>query len=411
MADALSFVSHLRLHGSTRRCRRHQVAGVLRCRGDPHRGSPPARSLGHPARHVAVRRRAARHQPGRRLNNHNAGKYGITLNLRTDKAKRILEQLIEISDVVSENFAKGVMDRWGFGYERLKAIRPDIVYVSNCGFGHTGPYSDFKTWGPIVQAVSGLTFTSGLLDREPAGWGYSYMDHTGAYYMAMAILMALIHRQRTGEGQWVDLACTESALTLHGPALLDWTVNGRPSRREGQPNANRSQWPAMAPHGIYPCRGEDDWVAIACRDDADWERFAHAVGEARCADPAYAQIASRVGAQDDLDERVGAWTSARTKFGVEGLLRDTGMPVSAVMKPQERIDLDPSTGDFGLWPTVTHPEMGEVRVDGQPVHFSDTDWRITRGGPCLGEHNEEVLTRLLGYSADEVLELHHEGVL
>ena len=237
------------------------------------------------------------------------------------------------------------------------------------------------------------------------------MDHTGAYYMAMAILMALIHRRRTGEGQWVDLACTESALTLHGPALLDWTVNGRPARRAGQPHANRSQWPAMAPHGIYPCRGEDDWVAIACRDDADWERFAHAVGEAWCADPAHADFGSRVGAQDDLDERVGAWTSARTKFGVEGLLRDAGVPVSAVMKPQERIDLDPGTGDFGLWPTVTHSEMGEVRVDGQPVHFSETDWRVTRGGPCLGEHNEEVLTRLLGYSADEVLELHDEGVL
>ena len=373
---------------------------------------------------------------GGAFNNHNAGKYGITLNLRTDKAKRILEQLIEVSDVVSENFAKGVLERWGFGYQRLKAIKPDIIYVSNCGFGHTGPYSDFKTWGPIVQAVSGLTFSSGLPDREPAGWGYSYMDHTGAYYMAMAILLALIHRQRTGEGQWVDLACSESALTLHGPALLDWTVNGRPARRDGQPHANRHAWPPMAPHGIYPCRGDDDWVAIACRDDADWQRFAGVlgagvvgegvvgegvvgegvvgegvVGEGWCRDTRYADRASRLAVQDALDEHVGAWTAGQTKFEVESLLRKAGVPAAAVMKPRERIDQDPSTEDFGLWPTVTHSEMGDVRVDGQPVHCSETDWRITRGGPCLGEHNEEVLTTLLGFSREEVASLQEEGVL
>ena len=348
---------------------------------------------------------------GGAFNSHNAGKYGITLNLRTATAKRILEQLVEVSDVVSENFAKGVMERWGFGYERLKAIKPDIVYVSNCGFGHTGPYSDFKTWGPIVQAVSGLTFTSGLPGREPAGWGYSYMDHTGAYFMAMAILLALIHRQRTGEGQWVDLACTESALALHGPSLLDWTVNGRPTRREGQPHANRSEWPPMAPHGIYPCRGDDDWVAIACRDQTDWGRFGEVVGEAWCADARFRRLASRLAAQDDLDEHVGSWTAGRGKFHVEELLREACVPVSAVMKPEERIDLDASTADFGLWPTVKHAEMGAVRVDGQPVHFSETDWRITRGGPCLGEHNEEVMTRLLGFGAEDVARLEEEGVL
>ncbi|MYF28374.1 MAG: CoA transferase [Gammaproteobacteria bacterium] len=348
---------------------------------------------------------------GGAFNNHNAGKYGITLNLRTARAKRILEQLIEVSDVVSENFAKGVMDRWGFGYERLREIKPDIIYVSNCGFGHTGPYSGFKTWGPIVQAVSGLTFTSGLPGREPAGWGYSYMDHTGAYFMAMAILLALVHRQRTGEGQWVDLACTEAALTLHGPALLDWTVNGRPTRREGKPHANRNQWPPMAPHGIYPCEGDDDWVAIACRDEDDWRRFAELVGESWCTEPAYENLVARLVAQDELDQLVGAWTRPRSKFDVETLLREAGVPVSAVMKPEERIDVDASTADFGLWPTVAHTEMGDVRVDGQPVRFSETDWSIARGGPCLGEHNVDVLTGLLGLSAEEVARLEEEGVL
>ena len=348
---------------------------------------------------------------GGAFNNHNAGKLGITLNLRKPKAKEILTRLIEVSDVVSENFAKGVLERWGFGYAQLKAIKPDIVYVSNCGFGHTGPYSDFKTWGPIVQAISGLTFTNGLADREPAGWGYSYMDHTGAYYMAMAILLALLHRQRTGKGQWVDLACTEAALTLHGPALLDWTVNHRPTRRPGQPNANRSEWPPMAPHGIYPCAGDDDWVAIACRHQADWEAFAAVVDEGWCKEPRFANRDARQAAQDALDAHISAWTATRGKFDVEAALRAAGTPVAAVLTPRERIDLEPSTGDFGLWPTVAHTKMGAVRVDGQPVHLAKTDWRLERGGPCLGEHTEAVLTGLLDYTAADVAALREQGVI
>ncbi|MXY53051.1 MAG: CoA transferase [Gammaproteobacteria bacterium] len=348
---------------------------------------------------------------GGAFNNHNAGKYGITLNLRDERAKDILARLIEISDVVSENFAKGVLERWGFGYDRMREIRGDIIYVSNCGFGHVGPYSDFKTWGPIVQAVSGLTFTNGLPDREPAGWGYSYMDHTGGYYMAIAILLALVHRQRTGEGQWVDLACTESALALHGPALLDWTVNGRPSRRDGSPHSNRNAWPPMAPHGIYPCKGDDEWVAIACRGDGDWWRLAGLIAEPWCSEPGFAVHAGRVANQDALDTHLERWTSGRGKFDVQERLRAADVPVAAVQKPQERIDLDPSTEGFGLWPTVQHTVMGDVRVDGQPVHFSETDWEYPRAGPCLGEHNEEVLTSLLGFTPEEVATLAEEGVI
>jgi benzylsuccinate CoA-transferase BbsF subunit len=343
------------------------------------------------------------------FNNHNVEKEGITLNLRTARGKELLTDLIRQSDCVTENFAAGVLERLGFGYEQLKAIRPDIVYVSNCGFGHSGPYAEFKTWGPIVQAVSGLTFASGLPDQPPAGWGYSYMDHTGGYYMAMAILMALIHRRRSGEGQWIDLACTEAALTQHGPALLDWTVNGRPSRREGQPNSNRNRWPAMAPHGVYPCSGEDEWVAIACRDADDWGRLAPVIGETWTGDPAFADLAARLANQDALDGRMAAWTQAQPKFDVQRHLRAAGVPCSAVQKPAERVDDDPDTA--GLWPTVTHSAMGSVRVDGLPLRFSKTPWRIERGAPCLGEHNEAVFGRLLGLAPTAVSALHEEGVI
>jgi crotonobetainyl-CoA:carnitine CoA-transferase CaiB-like acyl-CoA transferase len=342
-------------------------------------------------------------------NNHNVEKLGVTINLRTERGKALLAELIGQSDVVTENFAAGVLERLGFGYEALKAIRPDIIYVSNCGFGHAGPYASFKTWGPIVQAVSGLTFASGLPDQPPAGWGYSYMDHTGGYYMVMAILLALIHRKRTGEGQWVDLACTEAALTLAGPALLDWTVNNRPSRREGQPHSNRSASPPMAPHGIYACAGQDEWVAIACRDHVDWTRLASAIGAAWPAAPAYASLEDRLANQDALDDQIAGWTGGQDKFDVQRGLRAAGVPCSAVQKPGERVDHDPDTE--GLWPTVTHTAMGKVRVDGIPARFSRTPWRMERGAPCLGEHNEAVFGRLLGLSAAEVARLRQEGVV
>ena len=345
------------------------------------------------------------------FNNHNTDKYGITLNLRTDKGKEILTELVRISDAVTENFAAGVLEKWGFGYQQLKTIKPDIVYVSNCGFGHQGPYSSFKTWGPIVQAVSGLTFTSALPDQPPAGWGYSYMDHTGGYYMAMAIMLALIHRQRTGEGQWVDLACTEAALTLNGPALLDWSVNGRPTRQPVQPSSNRSRWPPMAPHGIYPCAGDDEWVAIACRSEDDWQTLAAIIAEPWCGDDRFATLADRLAHEDALDAEIGGWAARWQKFELQGRLEEARVPCAAVQRPQERIDQDPATENFGLWPTVTHAKMGEVRVDGQPVHLSKTDWQMERGGPCLGEHTEHVLTRLLGMTPEDVARLHEEGVL
>ena len=345
------------------------------------------------------------------FNNHNTEKYGITLNLRTERAKEILRELIAKSDAVTENFAAGVLTAWGFSYEAMKSIKPDIVYVSNCGFGHTGPYHRFKTWGPIVQAISGLTFTSALPRRPPAGWGYSYMDHTGGYYMAMAIMLALIHRERTGEGQWVDLACTEAGLTLNGPALLDWTVNGRPTRRDVQPSSNRSQWPPMAPHGIYACAGDDEWVAIACRSDAEWRALGEVAGEPWCSEPAWAVLSGRLADQDRLDLEVEGWTRSRNKFEVAEALLEAGIPAAAVQKPEERIDRDPSTESFGLWPTVTHSKMGQVRADGLAVHFSERDWQMTRGAPCLGEHTEEVLGRLLGISPNEVAKLRQEGVV
>jgi crotonobetainyl-CoA:carnitine CoA-transferase CaiB-like acyl-CoA transferase len=345
------------------------------------------------------------------FNNHNTEKYGVTINLKVERGRELLTDLIRHCDVVTENFAAGVMDRLGFGWEELRRIRPDIIYVSNCGFGHSGPYEPYKTWGPIVQAVSGLTFTSGLPGREPAGWGYSYMDHTGGYYMAIAILMALVSRERTGEGQWVDLACTEAGASLNGPAILDYSVNGRPMRREGSPDSNRDNWPAMSPHGVYPSRGEDRWVAIACRDDMDWQALSDVIGAPWAQERRFATRAGRLAERDALDSMLADWTRERDPHEAARALVEVGVPASAVQSPEERIDKDPNTAAWHLFPTAVHREMGPVRVDGLGVHLSRTDWSIERGAPCLGEHNEKVFHELLGLSKDEIAELTEAGVI
>ena len=348
---------------------------------------------------------------GGSFNHHNVEKLGITLNLRTERGRELLRDLVAISDVVTENFAAGVMARLGFSYEELARIRPDVIYVSNCGFGHTGPYSPYKTWGPVVQAMCGLTFAAGLRDQPPAGWGYAYMDHHGANFMALAVLAALVHRSRTGEGQWVDMACTEAGATLCGPDVLDATVNGRPLRRPGQPDSNRSRSPAMAPHGIYPAAGDDRWIAVACRDDRDWAALADLVGEPWTRDPSYASLAGRVADEDALDGHVSRWSRGHDAFALAEAVRAAGVPAAAVARSADRIDHDVATRDWGLFPTVTHTAMGEVRVDGLPVHLSRTDWVVARGAPCLGEHNDLVYGELLGLDPDARAALHADGVI
>ncbi len=348
---------------------------------------------------------------GGAYNQHNVEKLGITLNLKSEKGPDLLRRLIAISDVVTENFGAGALARLGFDYEALCAIKPDIIYVSNCGFGHVSPYRDFKTWGPSVQAISGLTFNSGLPDLPSAGWGWSYMDHTAAYYQAMAVLLALYHRARTGVGQWVDLSSVEAGATLNGPVTLDYTANGRPLRREGMPHSNRSQHPLRVPHGIFEAQGVDAWVAIDCRDDRDWRALATAIGEVWATASQYASLEGRAADEDELERRLSRWTRQRDPFESERLLQAAGVPAAAVRRPRERIDEDPDTAAWGLWPEVLHSEIGRVRVEGIPAHLSETDWRIERGAPCLGEHNERVYGEILGLRPAEIESLRAEGVI
>jgi benzylsuccinate CoA-transferase BbsF subunit len=252
---------------------------------------------------------------------------------------------------------------------------------------------------------------SGVPDQPPAGWGFAYMDHMGAYMMATAVLGAIASRNRTGKGQYIDFSCTEAGIGLAGPELLDSTVNGRPMRRPGKPNSNSDNFPPMAPHGIYAAAGEDSWVAVACRDDDDWQRLAATIGEPWALDPDLATFDARMARRDEIDRKLEEWTRQRERKQVDETIRTAGVPVAQVAMPEDRIENDPRTASWGLWPEVQHDEIGKVRVEGVPIHMSETDWSITRGAPCLGSDNDFVYGSLLGLAPGEIEDLKARKVI
>jgi crotonobetainyl-CoA:carnitine CoA-transferase CaiB-like acyl-CoA transferase len=349
------------------------------------------------------------------FNNFNRNKRGVTLNMARPEARAVFARLVAISDALLENFSADVMAKWGFDYDGLRRLRPDIVYVSMAGLGHSGPYGRYQTYGPTVQALSGLTYLSGFPDMAPAGWGYSYMDHTGGYMAAIAMLAALLHCKRTGEGQHIDLSQVEAAIALTGTSVLDYVVNGRASKRDG----NRSSQVPMCPHGVYRCAaapddpaGDDEWVAVACETDAQWRALAGAIGRAEwAADAALAALDGRLAREAEIDAAVASWARERPPGDAMEALQAAGVPAGRVNRSRELYDADPQLAHRGLFPTVVHPLLGEHRVDGMPPELSRTPATFRRGAPLLGQDNAYVYGELLGMEADEIARLEEEQVL
>ena len=357
-----------------------------------------------------VRRMPGQPGPNRRgmHNNFNRNKLGITANLGHPGGRELVERLIGVSDLVVENYSPGAFARMGFPYERLRELRPDIVYLSISGYGHLGRDARYVTWGPTAQAVSGATAVSGLPDQPPAGWGYSYLDHTAGYYGAIGALMALYRRAQTGEGQQVDLSQVETGMLLGGVQMLDFQVNGRPSERIG----NRSRWPAVAPHGIYPCAGEDRWIAIAIENDTAWRALCAELGlPALAADERFTTNEGRVANEDVLDAAIASCTPEREPHELMEALQARGVPAGVVQTMEDRMERDPQLAERGFYPVAPHPELGDHRFEGVPMRFSRARWRLDRGAPLLGEHTREIATGLLGYSESEYETLVAEGAV
>ena len=344
------------------------------------------------------------------------GKRSITVDARHPKGLALLKDLVAVSDVVTESFAAGTLERWGLGHDVLRSIKQDVVYVSMCGFGHSGPDMAHVTMGPTAQALTGLTFLVGLPDRPPAGWSFSYLDHVGGYLGAVAVLAGLHHRLRTGEGQHIDVSQLEPATALSGALLLDAALNGRPSRRPGFPTGNRRAHPPAAPGGAYRALGEDKWVAVSCRTEAQWQAFVGAIGSpAWAGDPRFATVEDRAAHADELDPLIEAWTSTRDRYEVMDLLQGVGVPAGAVQDASDRLERDPQLAARGHFTTMANAEVPPLPLEGLPVHMSatppHTGGRVRRAPPLLGEDNEAVLGELLGLSPDEVAALAAEGAL
>jgi len=345
------------------------------------------------------------------FNNLNRNKYGITLNIGHPDGMDLLKQLLTVSDVLIENFSSRVLDRWGLDYESQRRYRPDIVYVSLSGFGHNGRHRDYTTWGPTAQALSGLTFMSGLPGELPAGWGYSFLDHTAGYYGAMAVLMALHHRNRTGEGQWVDISQVETGIVMTGPTLLDFTANGRPYRRSSNPPGNHSINPSVAPHNSYQCVGDDQWCVISVFNDDEWRVLCDVMGmPGLLGDPRFTVNQSRVENQNALDKIIMGWTIQHEAQQVMEMLQKAGIAAGKVQTSGDKIERDPQLRARGFFPAVAHPEIGVYEYEGFPAHFSAAGAGLFRSSPMLGQHNDNVFQDLLGVPDVDYARMSEEAV-
>lgn len=346
-------------------------------------------------------------------NNINTGKFGITLNLNNPRGREILKQLVASAHVICENFSPDQMDRWGLGYAALAAINPKLIYVQTTGMGKSGVYRDYSSYGPTAQALAGLTHLSGLPEPAmPAGWGYSYLDHSPGYYSSMLIMAALMRQRRSGTGCYIDLSQTEVGIMTSGTSTVEAQLTGSPSRRYG----NRMPYADWAPHGAYPTRGEDEWIAIAVQSEAHWEALAAEMGAPQWAREArFASAAARKANEDELDRMMAEFTRTQERYDLMNRLQKRGVPAGVVQKAADRFDRDPELRARGYFVPLKHSEIGEWPIEGFPAKLSASPAHVgglpDRAAPCLGEDNDRVYRGILGFSEAEMAALKEEGVI
>lgn len=346
------------------------------------------------------------------FNNYNRNKLGITINIRSPRGRELADRLISVSSVVTENFAPDVMERWGYTYEKLATLSPELIYARMSGYGHSGPDYHYRSYGPVVQAVSGLSFISGLPDREPSGWGLSYMDNQAAYYNSAAVMMAILNRNRTGKGCEIDVSAVDVGASLLGPDLLDVTVNDARTRRPGFPMGNRLAHPAAAPHGVYPARGDDRWIAIAVFNQNQWENLVAVLGHPEWASEArFAHPQTRYQNQDDLDKLLGACTAQYDAHELMTRLQSSGVVAGAAQNSRDLCETDPQIADHGTFFELEHPVIGPAKFEGMPMKFTRTVQENWRSAPLLGEDNAYVFGEILGLDEREIAELAAEGAI
>ncbi len=338
------------------------------------------------------------------FNQYNQGKRSLTLNLKHPRALDVARRLITRSDVVAENFANRVMERMGLGYEEVRRLRPDAIMVSISGYGRSGPEQDFVSYGPATVPLAGFSAVTGYKGGPPMHVGISYGDPTAGLHGAVAVLAALCHRQRTGEGQFIDVSLWEASATLLPDALLEFEMNGTEPPRDG----NRD--PHMAPHGVFRSAGEDRWVSIAVGTDEEWQSLVAVIGDDELSSQLYATLADRKRHEDEIEARLTRWTTTLPPEEATRRLQAAGVAAFPAMTNHDLAE-DPHLNGREFFVDVPHPEVGKRHHAGIPWKLSQMPCAVTAPAPCLGQHSREVLGEVLGYSESEIEALAADGVL
>ncbi|HLZ71726.1 MAG TPA: CoA transferase [Dehalococcoidia bacterium] len=335
----------------------------------------------------------------------NRNKYGISLNLAKPAGKEVFWQLLRRADLVIENNSARVMHNLGLDYKHLRAVNPRVTLVSMSGYGGSGPERDYVAYGSTIEATSGLAALTGYGPDEPFRTGSYYADPITGAHGAIAALAALHARRQRGEGQFVDMALNEVAAAFFGEALMDYALNG--TVRE--PRGNRS--PRCAPQGAYACTGADAWVALAVRDDGEFEKLCRAIGREELAGEArFATQAARQAQHDALDEILSAWAKTVDHNEAARLLQAAGVPAAPVLANWEALS-NPHLFARGFYVPIVHPEAGVFPFPGAPCKLSETPVTVRLPAPRFAEHNEYVYRELLGLPAASVVELREQGVI
>ena len=338
---------------------------------------------------------------------YNPNKYGITIDMSHARAKELVLQLVSWANLVTENFTPGTMERWGLGYEDLQAINPAIVMYSTSMLGRGGPMERQPGFGPVLSSLAGLTHITGWPDRDPVNPYGAYTDFIGPRFAVASILAALDYQRRTGKGLHLDMSQLETSLHFTAPFILDCSVNGREQGRKG----NRD--PGAAPHGAYPCRGEDRWIAIACQTDQEWQALLELISPVDWDEDRSQQASTLVGrktVEEDLDKMIADWTVDQDPQELMRTLQDAGVPAGVVNDCRDLFQ-DPQLTHREHFKYLDHAEIGPYPSDQSEFDLSKTPGSLDTPAPLLGEHTEYALKELVGLSEDEYRSFEDDGVL
>jgi len=336
---------------------------------------------------------------------YNRGKKSISVDLKREEGRELIKRLVKISDAAIDNFGARVLRGFGLDYWGLREVKPDFIMVSMQGLGQSGPEHEYVLWGMNLMPLAGLTYEWGFPDvPTPTGSGGFPTDYLAGVTTAFMIVAAIEYRERTGEGQFVDMAQVENAATIMESIYMDYTINGRLQERRG----NRSMY--FAPYGVYRCKGDERWCAIEVRNDNEWKRFCHAIGNPPWAElPKFATMLSRLQNVDELDSHIEEWTANHTHLEAMEILQEAGVPAGAVLDGENQANC-PQLTHRETFVQIDHPKMGIAFYPGVAMHLAKSPG-IARRPALLGEHNEYVLNELLGLSKTEINQLVEAEVL